>query len=191
MEQGGRMISDKVLVEQAQNGSKSAMSELINKYQHKITKRVYKYVKNWDDAEDITQISSIDAYTKINSFQGRSAFLTWYTRIAIYNALKAIRSSKCRPPRQDKNIDEEEQLNLVAHSETPEAMAELDDLEDLFRDAIDTMNNEQAHVVWLRESKGMTYDQIADHLKVPTGTVRSQMNRGRNHLKSCLKGAQA
>jgi len=185
------MISDKVLVEQAQNGSKSAMSELINKYQHKITKRVYKYVKNWDDAEDIAQISSIDAYTKINSFQGRSAFLTWYTRIAIYNALKAIRSSKCRPPRQDKNIDEEEQLNLVAHSETPEAMAELDDLEDVFRDAIDTMNSEQARVVWLRESKGMTYDQIAEYLKVPTGTIRSQMNRGRNHLKSCLKGAQA
>jgi len=184
------LSSDKELVARAQKGDKSAMSELIERHHRKIVSRINKMLKNWDDAEDVAQIASINAFRDIKKFKGTSAFLTWYTRIGIHAALKLIRSRNCRPPQQDKDVDEDEHHNLLGHSETPESMAELDDLADVIREAMDTMNPDHAKAVWLRESQGMTFDQIADHLQIPRGTVRSQLNRGRNHIQNCLKYAK-
>lgn len=185
-----KLIDDKKLVAMAQQGDNAAMAKLIDRHYHKIVGRMYGMLKNRDDAEDIAQIASINAVIDIKKFRGNSAFLTWYTRIGINAALKLIRSRTCRPPQQDKDVDEDENHNLLGHINTPEAMAELDDLSNVIRNAMDTMNPDHAKAVWLRESQGLTFKQIADRLQVPLGTARSQLHRGRRHLHACLEAAK-
>ena len=176
------MISDKVLVEQAQKGDTSALSELISRHQKKVTNKIFKYTKNWDDAEDAAQDAALNAFRFINNFNGKSSFYTWFFRIGINEASQQLKKFKCRPPRQDMDVDEQINEDLLNHSETPEEMAKLLDLKDMLNDCMDEMFQDYAECLTLREQDGLTYDEIAEKINVPVGTVRSRINRAKKYI---------
>jgi len=176
------VISDKILVEQAQKGDTSALSELIGRHQKKVTNKIFKYTKNWDDAEDAAQDAALNAFRFINNFNGKSSFYTWFFRIGINEASQQLKKFKCRPPRQDMDVDEQINEDLLNHSETPEEMAKLSDLKDMLNDCMDEMFQDYAECLTLREQDGLTYDEIAEKINVPVGTVRSRINRAKKYI---------
>ena len=185
------MISDKILVEQAQKGDTSALSELIGRHQHKVKQKIYKYTKNWDDAEDATQDAALNAFRFINNFNGKSSFYTWFFRIGINQASQQLKKFSIRPPRQDMDVDEEINEGLLHHSETPEEMAQLSELRENLEASMEEMFPEYAECLTMREQDNLTYDDIAEKIGVPVGTVRSRINRAKKHINNNFKELQA
>ena len=185
------MISDKILVEQAQKGDTSALSELINRHQHKVKQKIYKYTKNWDDAEDATQDAALNAFRFINNFNGKSSFYTWFFRIGINEASQQLKKFSIRPPRQDVDVDEDINDGLLNHSDTPEEMAQLSELRQNLEASMEQMLPEYAECLTMREQDNLTYDEIAEKIGVPVGTVRSRINRAKKHINKNFKELQA
>jgi len=183
-------VTDKQLVARVQQGDRRAFDMLVLKYQHKILGLVARYVKDADEVQDVTQEAFIKAYRALPGFRGDSAFYTWLYRIAINTAKNHLVSRARRPPGSDVDLEDAAYLDggePLRDSETPENQLFGDELRQVVGDALETLPDELRTAVTLREFDGLTYEEIAEVMECPVGTVRSRIFRARDAIDRSVK----
>ena len=184
-------VSDLSLVRRVQRGDKGAFDALVLKYQHKVVKLVMRYVRNPAEAEDIAQEAFIKAYRALPQFRGDSAFYTWLYRIAINTAKNAVVSRDRSPIDFDldlQNTDESYDMQgRLKDSETPEALTLTEEIRSTVNSAIDALPEDLRTAIVLRELEGLSYEEIADAMECPVGTVRSRIFRAREAIDRRLR----
>ena len=182
--------SEKNLLERAKSGDIAAFEQLIDSYQRKIFNIALRMLGNYDDAGDLTQEVLIRIYRSIGSFKEQSSFSTWIYRITTNVCLDEIRKRKNRKvislDEEIKFDDGDMKRQIESDEPTPEETAETEDLKKIVNDAIARLNEEHRIVIVLRDIQGLSYEEIADVLKCPEGTVKSRINRARQALKNIL-----
>jgi RNA polymerase sigma-70 factor (ECF subfamily) len=182
--------SDQKLVERVQRGDKRAFDLLVLKYQHKIVALVSRYVKDQHEVFDVSQEAFIKAYRALPRFRGDSAFYTWLYRIAINTAKNYLVSRARRPPSTDVEVDNgeyQETSPQLTEIETPESSMARDQLEQTIDSALDALPEELKVAVTLREFDGLSYEDIAEIMQCPVGTVRSRIFRARESIEKQIK----
>jgi RNA polymerase sigma-70 factor (ECF subfamily) len=186
----GERNIDQALVERVQRGDKSAFDILVLKYQSKIIQLVNRYVHDPDEAMDVAQEAFIKAYRAIGRFRGDSAFYTWIYRIAINTAKNYLVASGRRPPAGDIDAQDAEQYEGATglrEYATPERMLLKDEIEKTVASAIDELPDDLKTAITLRELEGLSYEEIAQAMECPIGTVRSRIFRARDAIDTKLK----
>jgi RNA polymerase sigma-70 factor (ECF subfamily) len=178
----GNRETDQQLVERAQQGDTRAFDLLVKKYQHKIIGLIGRYVHDHSEVQDVAQEAFIKAYRALDKFRSESAFYTWMYRIAINTAKNHLVSKGRRPPGSDLDIGDAEVLDQsgrLSDIETPEASASRDQLEAAVFEALENLPEDLRTAITLRELDGLSYEDIANIMQCPVGTVRSRIFRAR------------
>jgi RNA polymerase sigma-70 factor (ECF subfamily) len=186
----GERSIDQALVEQVQRGEKQAFDVLVLKYQNKIIQLVNRYVHDSDEARDVAQEAFIKAYRAIGRFRGDSAFYTWLYRIAINTAKNYLVANGRRPPRSDIDAQDAEQYEGATGLKeyaTPERLLLKDEIQEAIATAIDELPDDLRTAITLRELEGLSYEEIAQTMDCPIGTVRSRIFRARDAIDTRLK----
>ena len=181
---------DQQLVARVQRGDKTAFDLLVRKYQHKVAKLVGRYVRDWAEAEDVTQEAFLKAYRAIGGFRGESAFYTWLYRIAVNSAKNYLDSQNRRPPTSDMEIDGAELSDGgegLREQATPERNALTDEIAATVYRVIENLPVDLKTAITLREIEGLSYEEIAQVMDCPIGTVRSRIFRARDAIDGELK----
>jgi len=181
---------DQMLVARVQKGDKSAFDLLVRKYQHKVAKLVSRYVRDRREVEDVTQEALIKAYRAIGGFRGESAFYTWLYRIAVNTAKNYLESQGRRPPSSDVEIEGAELAESggeLRDQATPERQMLTDEIAATVWRVIETLPPDLRTAVTLREIDGLSYEEIAEVMDCPIGTVRSRIFRAREAIDLELK----
>ncbi len=177
--------SDKKLVERVQKGDKGAFDLLVLKYQHKIVNLIMRYVRDPELSLDIAQEAFIKAYRALPRFRGDSAFYTWMYRIAVNTAKNHLAAQRRRPMDVELDMQDPEQYDLHAklkETDTPEGVALGDELQETVERAIAALPEDLRTAIVLRELEGMSYEEIAQTMECPVGTVRSRIFRARDAI---------
>jgi len=191
---GTKPLSDKeidmALVERVQRGDKSAYDLLVLKYQHRIAHLVSRYVHDPHETQDVTQEAFIKAYRGLKNFRGDSAFYTWLYRIAINTAKNHLVTMSRKI--SDTGIDaaDAEQFEsgtLLRENATPEREMLTDEIGEVVRLAIERLPEDLRTAITLRELEGMSYEEIAQAMDCPIGTVRSRIFRAREAIDNDLE----
>lgn len=177
--------TDQKLVERVQQGDKRAFDLLVLKYQHKIIAIISRFVKDSAEVHDVAQEAFIKAYRALGNFRGDSAFYTWIYRIAINTAKNHLVSRGRRPPSSDVDVDDAEfysGADGLRDITSPESEMMRDQLETLVHKAIRELPEDLRTAVTLREMEGLSYEEIAEIMDCPVGTVRSRIFRAREAI---------
>lgn len=180
---------DEDLVLRVQRGDKSAFDLLVIKYQHKIVQLVNRYIKDPSEAQDVAQEAFIKAYRALGNFRGDSAFYTWLYRIAINTAKNYLVSRSRRSSDYQVDIQDAEAIENAPQlqgMETPERLLLNQEIIDTIKTAIDKLPEEMRTAIMLREFEGMSYEEIAQAMDCPVGTVRSRIFRAREAIDNKL-----
>ena len=186
---GNNAELDKDLVLRVQQGDKSAYDLLVIKYQHRIIQLVNRYVKDPSEAQDVAQEAFIKAYRALGNFRGDSAFYTWLYRIAINTAKNYLVSRSRRYSDYQVDIQDAEQVENAPQlkaMETPEYLLMNDEIVKVIKSAIEKLPEEMKVAIMLREFEGMSYEDIAQTMECPVGTVRSRIFRAREAIDEKL-----
>ncbi len=186
----GEQNVDQELVRRVQQGDKKAFDVLVMKYQQRIVKLISRYVRDQDEVLDVAQEAFIKAYRALPRFRGDSAFYTWLYRIAINTAKNYLVAQGRRPPATD--VDAEEAVYVeggarLSDRDTPEQLVQRDEVERVIFDTIDGLPEELRTAITLREMEGLSYEEIAETMDCPIGTVRSRIFRAREAIEIKLK----
>ncbi|MAK92494.1 MAG: RNA polymerase sigma factor RpoE [Oceanospirillaceae bacterium] len=177
--------TDRQLVARVQKGDSRAFDLLVIKYQHRILALVGRYISDFAEAQDVTQEAFIKAYRALPSFRGDSQFYTWMYRIAVNTAKNYLVSRGRKTPTRDIDLDDAEFFADEAKMkdiETPDSLIQRDELRQVVFDAIDALPEELRMAVTLRELDGLSYEEIAEVMDCPIGTVRSRIFRAREAI---------
>ncbi|GMG87591.1 RNA polymerase sigma factor RpoE [Biformimicrobium ophioploci] len=183
-------LSDQQLVERVRAGDKRAFDLLVLKYQHKIVAVVSRYIKDSHEVYDVVQEAFIKAYRAMGNFRGDSAFYTWMYRIAINTAKNHLVGRGRRPPASDVELEDAEHYSggdLLHDIESPEQNLFKEQLEEAVHQAIADLPEDLRSALTLREFEGLSYEEIADVMDCPVGTVRSRIFRAREAVDRCVK----
>jgi len=186
----GKADADQELVRRVQRGDRAAFDVLVRKYQHKIVKLVTRYVHDGAEALDVSQEAFIKAYRAIHGFRGDSAFYTWLYRIAINTAKNHLVAEGRRPLEHGMDLQDPEQYDVQARlrdNDTPERLLLTDEIQRTVEAAIAELPEDLRTAIVLRELEGMSYEQIAETMGCPVGTVRSRIFRAREAIDAKLK----
>ncbi|QBB70540.1 RNA polymerase sigma factor RpoE [Pseudolysobacter antarcticus] len=186
----GELESDQQLVERVQSGDKRAFDLLVRKYQHKLVSVISRYIKDWSECQDVAQESFIRAYRAIGNFRGDSAFYTWIYKIAINTAKNYLVSQNRRPPTDDIAIEDAVLLDggtRLKDSATPENEMLRQEIEQTVFATVEQLPEELKTAITLREVDGLSYEEIAEAMNCPIGTVRSRIFRAREAIDIQLR----
>lgn len=182
---------DQQLVERAQRGDKKAFELLVVKYQRKLARLLSRFIRDASEVEDVTQEAFIKAYRALPSFRGDSAFYTWLYRIGINTAKNYLVSLGRRAPtatgvdsEEAEGIEEGDQLRDL---NTPENQMMSRQLAETVNQALQALPEELRTAITLREIDGMSYEEIAQIMNCPIGTVRSRIFRAREAIAERLR----
>lgn len=181
---------DRLLVERVQKGDKRAFDLLVMKYQYKVHAIVSRYVKDFDEVNDVVQEAFIKAYRALAKFRGESAFYTWLYRIAVNTAKNYLVAKNRRPPASDVDAEEAdfyEGSDRLRDIDSPENLLYRDELEAVVDQAIKNLPEDLRTAVTLREFEGLSYEEIAEVMDCPVGTVRSRIFRAREAIDEKIK----
>ncbi|MDO7636615.1 MAG: RNA polymerase sigma factor RpoE [Porticoccaceae bacterium] len=177
--------TDYELVVRVQKGDKRAFDLLVLKYQYKVHSIIARFIRDSDEVKDVVQEAFIKAYRALPNFRGDSQFYTWLYRIAVNTAKNYLVARSRRPPSSDVDLDDAEfysgsaQLKDVS---SPENELFRDQLESVINGAIAELPEDLRTAVTLREYDGLSYEEIAQIMECPVGTVRSRIFRGREAI---------
>ena len=186
----GENVTDQALVERVQQGDKKAFDLLVLKYQHRIMKVLSRYMYDQHEIQDLAQEAFIKAYRALPNFRGDSAFYTWLYRIAINTAKNHLVAQGRRPPSGDIDAADAEQYegeSALKEYASPERELLTDEIQRVVAAAIDELPDDLKTAITLRELEGMSYEEIADAMDCPIGTVRSRIFRAREAIDTKLK----
>jgi RNA polymerase sigma-70 factor, ECF subfamily len=181
--------ADQQLVERAQKGEVRAFELLVRKYQHKLVQLVSRLVGE-ADAPDVAQEAFVKAYRALPGFRGQSAFYTWLYRIAINAAKNHLVSRARRPAGQDIDIADAEQFGhagQLADCETPESNLLAEEIKLKVTGVIAKLPADLRQAIVLRELEGLSYEEIAEVMECPIGTVRSRIFRARESIDAVVQ----
>jgi RNA polymerase sigma-70 factor (ECF subfamily) len=180
---------DEELVLRVQRGDKSAYDFLVIKYQHRIIQLVNRYIKDPSEAQDVAQEAFIKAYRALADFRGEAAFFTWLYRIAINTAKNYLLSRSRRSANYQVDIQDAEALENAPQLqglETPERELLNQEIIDAINASIEELPEDMRTAIVLREFEGMSYEEIAEAMDCPVGTVRSRIFRAREAIDNKL-----
>ncbi|MFW6277916.1 MAG: RNA polymerase sigma factor RpoE [Halorhodospira sp.] len=183
-------VSDRELVQRVQAGDKHAFDVLVLRYQQKLVKLIGRYVRDPQEALDVAQEAFIKAYRALPGFRGESSFYTWLYRIGVNTAKNYLVAQGRRPPDSDVDAQDAERYDIdtmLREQDTPEAEAYRDEVERTVINAIADLPEELRTAVTLRELEGMSYQEIAQVMECPVGTVRSRIFRAREAIDKRLQ----
>ena len=178
--------SDQRLVIRVQHGDKRAFDVLVLKYQQRIASVVSRYLRDQDEVADVTQEAFIKAYRALANFRGDAQFYTWLYRIAINTAKNHLVAKSRRPPNTDKDISDGEfsENSVVLETEDqPETLLARDQLQTVILAAVEDLQEDLRTALMLREFDGLSYEEIAEIMACPVGTVRSRIFRARETIE--------
>lgn len=181
---------DQALVERVQKGDKKAFDLLVLKYQQKVANLISRYIRDPAEVLDVTQEAFIKAYRALPKFRGDSAFYTWLYRVAINTAKNHLAAQARRPPQDDIEAETAEQMDMgtrLKEQDTPERLALQDEIARTIRQAVEELPDELRTAITLRELDGLSYEEIAQAMDCPIGTVRSRIFRAREAIDKKLK----
>jgi RNA polymerase sigma-70 factor (ECF subfamily) len=186
--------ADALLVERAQRGDQRAFEMLVVKYQRRIERLISRMVRDDGLVEDVAQETFIRAYRALPQFRGDSAFYTWLYRIAVNTAKKLLVERKRDPVISESTLvshddgDETSRVeNELSDGETPEAVLASKEIAATVNAAIDALSEDLRQAIVLREIEGLSYEEIADVMNCPIGTVRSRIFRAREAIANRLR----
>ena len=182
-------LTDQALVERVQQGDKKAFNLLVSRYQNKVAGLLTRYVSR-NDIPDVAQESFIKAYRSIESFRGDSAFYTWLYRIAVNTAKNYLAAQARRPPSEDILAEDAENYDAGIHLrdvDTPENEILSGELKKVVFDTINGMPEDLKNAITLRELEGLSYEDIAEVMGCPVGTVRSRIFRAREIIENKIQ----
>ncbi len=177
--------TDQQLVEKVQSGDSRAFDLLVLKYQSRIIGLISRYVQDSHEVQDVAQEAFIKAYRALPRFRGDSAFYTWLYRIAINTAKNHLVSRGRRPPGTDVDVEDAEYYDTgsaLRDQENPENSLFRDELSAVVDSAIRELPDDLRTAVTLREFDGLSYEDIAEIMDCPVGTVRSRIFRAREAI---------
>jgi RNA polymerase sigma-70 factor (ECF subfamily) len=182
---------DRQLVERAQRGDKRAFELLVEKYQRKLARLLSRFIRDPAEVEDVTQEAFIKAYRALPAFRGDSAFYTWLYRIGINTAKNYLMAMGRRAPtsteveaEEAEGFEEGEQLRDI---NTPESVLLSNEIAETVNSTIEQLPEELRTAIQLREIEGMSYEDIAQVMNCPIGTVRSRIFRAREAIAERLR----
>ncbi len=182
---------DQLLVDRAQHGDKKAFEILVLKYQRKLMRLISRLIRDQAEAEDVVQEAFIKAYRALPQFRGDSAFYTWLYRIGINTAKNYLVTQGRRAPtsteadvEEAETFDDGEQLRDI---NTPESMLATKQIAETVNLAMEVLPEELRIAITLREIEGLSYEDIAEAMHCPIGTVRSRIFRAREAIAEKLR----
>ncbi len=182
---------DQALVERAQGGDQHAFNLLVSKYQRKLSRLLSRFIRDSAEVEDVCQEAFIKAYRALPSFRGESAFYTWLYRIGINTAKNYLVSQGRRAPTRTEFDAEEaesfEDASQLRDINTPESLFLSKQIGQTVNSAIDSLPDELKTAIVLREIDGLSYEEIAERMDCPIGTVRSRIFRAREVVAAKLR----
>jgi RNA polymerase sigma-70 factor (ECF subfamily) len=186
--------TDALLIERVKRGDTRAFEMLVVKYQRRIERLIGRMVRDADLVQDIAQESFIRAYRALPQFRGESAFYTWLYRIAVNTAKKALMDLKRDPLVTESTLqpaDEGEETsraeNELIGGETPDAVLASKEIAVAVNEAVENLSPDLRQAVTLREIEGLSYEEIAEVMNCPIGTVRSRIFRAREAIAERLR----
>jgi RNA polymerase sigma-70 factor (ECF subfamily) len=181
--------ADEQLVAKVQSGDRRSFDLLVLKYQHKVMGLVRRFVKDPTEAEDVAQEAFIKAYRAINTFRGDSAFYTWLYRIAVNTAKNTLDARKRRPG-SDLDIEDAEDFafsDSLRIDENPENLLAGEDMHRIVEETLVSLPEDLRKALMLREFDGLSYEEIAQMMGCPIGTVRSRIFRAREAIDIAIR----
>lgn len=182
--------SDQELVSRAQEGDKRAFDLLMIKYQQKVASLVSRYLRDTSEIQDIAQEAFLKAYRALPGFRGESAFYTWLYRIAINTVKNYLVAQGRRPPGTDVEPEVAEQMDMggrLREVATPETHLLGMEIAQTVQGALDDLPEDLKTAIVLRELEGLSYEEIANAMECPIGTVRSRIFRAREAIDKRLR----
>ena len=181
---------DKRLIEQALSGGEKAYESLLNKYRNLVFSIMLKMARNKQEAEDLTQEAFMKAFSSLASFNDEFAFSTWLMKIASNNCIDFLRKRKLRTysihePVQYK--DEKIEIDIPDHDPTPEKTLIQSERNRMIEETIQALPERYRYVIILRHKEEKSYEEIAEIMNLPLGTVKAQIFRAREILNKNLK----
>jgi RNA polymerase sigma-70 factor (ECF subfamily) len=180
---------DLELVKRVQRGDKTAFDLLVLKYQHRIGAVIGRFVPDYAESQDIAQESFIRAYRAIANFRGDSQFYTWLYRIAVNTAKNHLVAMKRRPPTSDVEAEDAEHFagGRMQDHDTPEHELLREEIAREVSETVAALPEELRTAITLREMDGLSYEEIAEAMDCPIGTVRSRIFRAREAIDARLR----
>ena len=181
---------DQALVERVQKGDSRAFDLLVQKYQSRISKLIARFVRNPADVQDVAQEAFIKAYRALPNFRGESAFYTWLYRIAINTAKNHLVAAGRKTPAYAVDVQEVEKFDAsewLKEYATPERELLADEIGATVRSALEVLPPDLREAITLREIEGLSYEDIAQVMDCPIGTVRSRIFRAREAIDEKLQ----
>ena len=184
--------ADLQLVRLVQRGNRQAFNLLVKKYQYKVAGIAQRFASNPADVQDISQESFIKAYRAMESFRGESAFYTWLYRITVNTAKNFVVKNAGRGISVDvdtPDIEAYDGSERLHQRDNPENILESTDVKRVIKEALQALPDDLRQAITLREIDDMSYDEIADVMGCPVGTVKSRISRAREIINRKLTDA--
>lgn len=181
---------DQQLVRRVQRGDSSAFDALVRKYQHRIVGLIGRYISDWSECQDVAQDTFIRAYRALPNFRGDSQFYTWLHRIAVNTAKNHLVAQNRRPPTDDIEVGDAEHFDVgirLRDTDTPERELMRQQVEQTVMRVVEGLPEDLRVAISLREVDGLSYDEIAQRMGCPIGTVRSRIFRARDAIDAELR----
>ncbi|MEO6364814.1 MAG: RNA polymerase sigma factor RpoE [Luteimonas sp.] len=181
---------DNELVRRVQRGESAAFDLLVRKYQHRIAGLIGRYIADWSECQDVAQDTFMRAYRAIGNFRGDAQFYTWLHRIAVNTAKNHLVSSRRRPPTDDIDAVDAEQFDSgirLRDTDTPERQMMRQEVERTVMRVVEALPEELRAAISMREVDGLSYEEIAQKMNCPIGTVRSRIFRAREAIDTQLQ----
>jgi RNA polymerase sigma-70 factor, ECF subfamily len=185
---------DAQLVERVKSGDSRAFELLVTKYERRVLRLLSRFIRDQAEMEDVAQETFIKAYRALPQFRGESAFYTWLYRIAVNTAKNYLSTQGRRPismsQLQSADADEGESFDaedVVVDTNTPDAVLHSRQVADTVNSAIEALPPDLRTAITLREIEGLSYEEIAEAMNCPIGTVRSRIFRAREAIAERLR----
>lgn len=178
------------LVRRVQRGDSAAFDLLVRKYQHRIAGLIGRYIADWSEVQDVAQDTFLRAYRAIGNFRGDAQFYTWLHRIAVNTAKNHLVAHNRRPPTDDVDAEDAAQYDAgvrLRDTDTPERELMRQQMEQTVVGAVESLPQELRDAITLREVEGLSYEEIAQRMGCPIGTVRSRIFRAREAIDAQLR----
>jgi len=176
------------LVKRVKAGDYQAFDLLVLKYQSRLISTAFKYVKDIQIAEDITQESLIKSFKSIHSFREDSSFYTWVYRITVNTAKNFLISKKRKDELLQTDLSEEGSIDIESvNADSPDEIFDATELQSIITHTLNQLGEETKTALTLREFEGLSYEQIAEVVNCPVGTVRSRIFRGREVIDDAIR----